>query len=566
MLSPLSDMLRSLDIKDFAIIDELSVDFGPGLNVMTGETGAGKTIIVEALNLVLGARASQDLIRAGKDRASVTACFDATKLTAFIRGELQNVGIDCDDEIIIHRVVGGAKGKMSINGIPVTANVLKNVAERLVDVSSQHEHQLLLEKSHHFEVLDEFGEHGGLLAAYLEQHSKFVSLKNEIDDLERNEVAAKEELEYLKFQFDEIKSANLKPGEDKEIESERSRLKHSVLLEERARGAEAILYGNAGSTIEMLGEAIRIMDECSRYDEPCEKWVEQLERARSEIEDAARSLAKYADGLESDPASLEDLEERFHLIRRIVKKHGGSIEACLNRQEKIEEEVRAIDSYDDVIAEKKAKLAEIAAKRKAAAGSLSKARAISSKKMEKAVEAELAELEMARTKFSVSTDQRSEGDWDESGPDEIEFLIAPNVGEPLMPLAKIASGGELSRIMLALKCVLASNESVASTSVFDEVDSGIGGAVAEVVGGKLKQVSKSRQILCITHLPQVAVWGVSHLKISKALHDGRTVTSLKRLPDEERVSEIARMLGGKNITNTTMDHAREMLDTAIANK
>jgi len=552
-------MLKTLDIRDFAIIDSLSVSFGPGLNVMTGETGAGKTIIAQAINIMLGARASQDVIRSGSDMASVIASFDTSGISQSIKKEFSLMGIDVSDELVIHRIIG-AKGRITINGTPVATGVLKNIAERLVDVSSQHEHQLLLDRQHHAAILDEFGGSGELFEKYLDLHAGYVLLEKEIDQLFQNESTAKEKLDYIKFQIEEIRTAGLKPGEDLAIEAERNRIKHAVELEERTRGAEAALYGDSGSAIEMLDIAAKLAGECVGLDAVANVWLEAIDRARAELEDVARSLAKYADTLNSDRAVLEDLDERLHLVRKIIKKHGGTVDACLQKAIDMEREAASIACYDEVLKEKKALLGEVAAKRKKIAGLLTEARSGASKKLEIAVELELAELGMKRTKFSSPVRQKEEALWDESGPDEVEFLIAPNPGEPLMPLAKIASGGELSRIMLAVKCVIAGNSSVASTSVFDEVDSGIGGAVAETVGKKLRKVSRSRQILCITHLPQVAIWGENHLKISKELREGRTVTKIAELAEAEKVDEIARMLGGSKMTAKTVAHAKEMLD------
>lgn len=553
-------MLKSLKIKDFAIIDELEVSFMPGLNIMTGETGAGKTIIVEAINLVMGARAEADHIRAGSDTASVTAVFAADSIPKNISKGLSDAGIECGDDIIVHRVISGSgRGRISINGVPVTGAHLKGVADHLVDVSSQHEHQLLLDQGEHVNVIDQFGRHDAVLADYADAHRRCADLQGEILSLESNEKQAKEKLEFLKFQLDEIEAAGLKPGEDVEIEAARIRLKHAVQLEEKARAAEALLYGNSGSALESIDQSQKLIAECVRYDASAAKWSEGLSRARAEIEEAARELSRYADGLESDPAALEEMEERLHLIRRLIKKHGGSVESCLAKGAALRSEIEAIANYDDIIFEKRNRLAEISERRRKMASVLRAQRKSAARRLCAGMEKTFFDLGLAKTKFSVNVEALPEDGWDESGPDRIEFLIAPNMGEPARPLAKIASGGELSRIMLALKDVLSDSAGQVGTSIFDEVDSGIGGAVAEVVGRKLRGVSRTRQVICITHLPQVAVHGDNHMKISKRVKGGRTVAAISMLEKVSRVDEIARMLGGTKITDATRAHAEEML-------
>lgn len=553
-------MLTSLHIKDFAIIDELSVELKPGLNIMTGETGAGKTIIVEAIKLVLGGRGQADAIRARKDQASVTAVFDGRVLPTQIRHELDRAGIGPGDDLIIHRVVSTkGRGRAAINGVPVTSGLLRKVSEHLVDVSSQHEHQLLLDPVEHAAVVDAYGGLRDEARAYIEAHREYAGLKRCLDELIANERVAREKFDYLKFQLDELKAADLKAGEDMALEAERSRTRHAVTLEERSRAAESLLYRGASSALELVDRASGFLSQCEAFDPEVGRWGAALTRARDEIETVARELSSYADGLEADPARLEEVEERIHLIRRLVRKHGGSIEACLKRKDEIASEMDAIERYDDIMEEKRTQLDELAAKRRGAARAWNKRRKMVAELLGKAVSGELANLGMPKTEFEVKLEPRAEPEWDELGPDRIEFLISPNVGEPLLPLVRIASGGELSRAMLAIKSALADKARLAGTSVFDEVDAGIGGAVAEVVGRKLKEVASSRQVICITHLPQIAVHGKHHLRVSKRVKGGRTVAVLEPLPFHGRLEEIARMLGGTKVTEATRKHASEML-------
>ncbi|HPM41840.1 MAG TPA: DNA repair protein RecN, partial [bacterium] len=422
--------------------------------------------------------------------------------------------------------------------------------------------QLLLDPSEHAPIVDAFGGHAELAAGYRQAHARFAEASREFAELNANERAAKERLDYLQFQLKELEAANLREGEDAEIEAERMRLKHAVSLEEKSRSAEAALYGDAGSALESVDRAIGMISQCAEVDPLAAPWREALGRARAEMEEVARELARYAEKLESNPDRLEELSERLHLVRSLTRKHGGSVAACLARLAELKLEVGAIARYDEIVAEKQEALGALESARRAAAKRLADARRKAGEKLGKAVAAELAGLGMGKVAFKAECAARPETEWDESGPDRVEFLFSPNVGEPMRSLARIASGGELSRVMLAVKGALAGRAELAATSVFDEVDSGIGGAVAEVVGSKLKQVAKSRQVICITHLPQVAVHGDRHIRIAKRVEGGRTVAVLETLSADGRVEEIARMLGGRKITSATVAHAREMLELA----
>ncbi len=556
-----NEMLLSLHIKDFAIIDELTVEFGPGLSVMTGETGAGKTIIVEALKLVLGARAQTDLIRAGAGQASVTAVFDSAHLNPGARSALDEAGISVEEELIVHRLVSvQGKGRVTISGVPVTAGTLRAVAGQLVDVASQHEHQFLLDPAQHAALVDCFGGLEAQAASWREAHARWMTIARERDGLIEGKRSARERLDFLTYQFQELDAADLKPSEDVEIEAQRNRLKHAGVLEEKMRAAWDKLYGDAGSALEAIDGAAQLLSECVPFDASVDAWREALDRARADVEEAARGLSHYADSCEADPAQLEELEERLHLIRTLARKHGGSIEAALARRDAIAAEIDTIEHFDERLEEKNEALELAAEARRGIVQRWRRSRRTAAKEMGKNIAQELADLGMAKTRFTVGIEERPETAWDESGPDRIEFLMAPNVGEPEKALARIASGGELSRVMLAIKSVLADRTGMTSTSVFDEVDAGIGGAVADVVGHKLARVAADRQVLCITHLPQVAVYGGRHFLIAKRVAGGRTLTTLDLLEPDARIEEVARMLGGKRVTETTRTHAKEMLE------
>ncbi|MFH1830092.1 MAG: DNA repair protein RecN [Pseudomonadota bacterium] len=559
-------MLNSLSIKDFAIIDEIEVSFESGFNVMTGETGAGKTIIVEALRLVLGARASTDIIRAGRDRASVTAIFDSSSLPQAIKKALDESGIECGDEIIIHRVVGAqGKGRISINGVAISVSVLKSVAEHLVDISSQHESQMLLDETRHANMLDSFAGLESMYETYVDARKIWSEAARELNALEADEKNAKERIDFLRFQQSELDRADVKPCEDEMIDEERARLKHAVLLKERTSAAESILSGGEASAACAINSVLQMLSQCAPYEPKTKAWIESLERAHIELDEVTRELAQYSENIGSDPVRLEELEDRLHLIKTLVRKHGGSVDALIKRRQDIAFEVSKVENYDSLLEEKRNGACALAEKMRAAARELSKSRRLAAKDMSVRVVSELLELGMAKIQFSVVVEQKDEAEWDESGPDRVEFLISPNAGEPMSPLAKIASGGELSRIMLALKGALAKGDSIPDTSVFDEVDSGIGGAVASVVGKKLKSLAECRQVICITHLPQVAAFAKQHLRIEKRVKQGRTIASLADLNEKDRVAEIARMLGSDHVTPVTIAHAEEMLAMAHRN-
>lgn len=560
-------MLSRLHIKDFAIIEDIEISFARGFNVITGETGAGKTIVVEALGSALGGRTATDLVRSGCESAQVTAQFDAGRISEITKKMLSTAGIDVEDEIIVHRVIGAqGRGKISVNGVPVTTSMLREISSHLVDISSQHEHQLLLDESKHALILDSFAGLDETRQKYLSAHADFISCSEKLRKLEELGKSAGERLDYLKFQHDELKAANLKEGEEEELEGLRSRMKHSVQLAEKSHNASALIEGNSGSALESIVQASRLVKDCLHFDPSIAPIAESLDRALAELSDAALGISKYSNSIDASPEVLEEAEDRLHLIRRTTKKFGGSISSCLEKMKEIELEISRIENYDDELSTSREELETLRGSRTQAAKKLSAERKKASAVLGKKVEIELAGLGMQKAKFGVSMVQLEENNWNESGSDEVKFVIAPNVGEPSMPLAKIASGGELSRVMLALKACMNEKTLLACTSVFDEVDSGIGGKVASIVGEKLKGVANSRQVICVTHLPQVAAFADSHLNVSKVERSGRTITCVSKLSTKERVQEIARMLGSNKITQATFAHAEEMIGEASGNR
>ena len=564
-------MLTSLTIKNIAIIDELTVDFERGLNVMTGETGAGKTMIAQSLGLVLGARAQSDIVRTGEGAAEVTASFvvdDSLPSAALIRKRADECGIDLTDgEIIVRRSVSvQGRSKIAINGVAVTLQMLKELAPHLVDVSSQHEHQLLIDPANHVDVVDGFGVADAVRKNYSESYSSYSQLKSEVDKLRSEKESAREKLDFYKFQLDELNAADPKPGELEELENERMRMKHAVALEASTRDITNSLYEMPGCATEVLGHVANQIGSMAKLDESVSKLVEAVGRAQAEVAEIARDVQQYRESLNADPGAFEQMEDRVHLLRGLVRKHGGTLDDAIAKKEELAQAINLVENYDERLSEKESALIIAENDLRASGKALARERKKAAGVLDARVQKELASLAMGKVTFNSQFKPRPFEQWDSTGGESCEFFIAPNIGEEMRPLAKTASGGELSRVMLAVKRVVADKASLASTYVFDEVDSGIGGATAEVVGRKLMEVAASHQVICITHLPQVACHGGTHFRIAKGVTNGRTVTSVNRLDDKSRVEEIARMLGGVEISNTTRKHAEELLRVVAQNR
>jgi DNA repair protein RecN (Recombination protein N) len=562
-------MLSSLSIKNIAIIDQLEIDFERGFNVMTGETGAGKTIIVQALGLVLGARANTDFIRTGTDEAQVVATFSLNgfppRCAQSVQTILETNDIDTqDEEIIVRRVITTqGRSKISINGVPVTLQMLKEISSHLVDVSSQHEYQLLIDPTNHASLIDDFGVPENVVSEYREAYNHYSHLQDEVQKLRDEERESKEKLDFLKYQLDELKAAAPQPGEIEELEERRARLKHAVMLEAAARGTSQLLYESSGSVVETLDHAQMGLSAAAEIDPALKQFGETISKAQAELAEVARDVKDYAEKLNAEPEEVESIEDRLHLLKGLTKKHGVDLSGLVEKMQIIGEEIDRAENFDEILSQKGTELKNAKNKLSKVADELSCQRNKTGIKLSKVVQDELKGLSMGKTTFATQIERMPMESWDAGGPDKVEFFIAPNVGEDLRPLVRTASGGELSRIMLAIKRALAGKANLAATYVFDEVDAGIGGATAEVVGRKLRDVAEDRQVLCITHLPQVASFGQRHYRISKSVVKGRTVTSMVPLKDSERVEEIARMLGGTSISDVTKKHAQELLHGAF---
>jgi DNA repair protein RecN (Recombination protein N) len=563
-------MLTELSIRNFAIIDDLRVTFSDKLTILSGETGAGKSIIINAINLLLGSRANAKLIRTGAETAELEALFkvstesDAAKIMA-------EQGFDPLEGLIIRRIISKTdRHKIYINGRLSTMQALTEIAENLASISGQHEHQGLLKDDLHLNILDQFAGLGPKRQKVQQIYHKIVPLIAKLKMLDSQKNRQVEHMELLKFQKKEIIDASLGPGEDNALEQELLRLKNGELLMQTLLKSFESLYGMQGAVVESLIEISKDLQKISEIDPQLVPKVKGLTDAAFQIEDISHELRAYMENIEMDEKRLDQVETRLEMIKKLKRKYGGSIESVFLHLHNIEKDVVNIEHISENIQKIKEELDVLNQEIITEAILLSKERKQAAQKLSRKVESELNDLKMSGTRFVVAITQPSTVNppssylcikdkiISENGLDRAEFMIAPNVGEALKPLASIASGGELSRTVLALKAILAQNDSV-ETVVFDEVDAGIGGDVAEMVGQKLLTLSKRHQVICITHLPQIAKFGDHHFRISKQVRNERTHTIIEPIPENERVRELARMLGGVEITKATLDHAAELL-------
>ena len=553
-------MLRELQITNLAIIDKLHVEFSPGLNILTGETGAGKSIIIDAVNLILGGRASADLIRSGAKEASVEALFDLEGRGALLEA-LAEAGIECDGELLVRRVVApGGKNRVFIAGGLATTALLSEICRNLINIYGQHDSQALLKTEQHLQLLDGFSGTLALRDLFAARFEAYQGAKHELEALEQGEREAARRLDLLSFQSSEIGEARLSPGEEEELAEERLRLAHGEKLLGTTQQAFDSLYGGDAPILGRLRRVITGVAEAGAIDHALAPVAETLESAYAQLEDASLTLRDYAAGVEAEPGRLELLDDRLDAINRLKRKYGATIDEILSYRQGVDEELAALSGREEARGELVQRIAALAAELAALGDKLSRGRQAGAATLKTGMERELAELAMKHAVFETAFEPGAEPRW--YGFERAEFLFSPNPGEPPKPLAKIASGGELSRLMLALKQLHPDSE--VPTLIFDEVDSGIGGATSALVGEKLKRVARSQQVLAITHLPQVAAFADLHLRVEKAVRGGRTATSVELLQGEERVAEVARMLGGARVTEKTLEHAREMIQEAVA--
>jgi DNA repair protein RecN (Recombination protein N) len=551
-------MLTDLFIKNVAIIHSLHVAFLPGLTVLTGETGAGKSIIIDAVNLVLGERASTDLIRTGADEASVEAVFDLADSLG-IQAALADMGIECDGELLVKRTLSRAgKNRVFINGGPATLGVLTEVTRQLVNIYGQHESQTLLKTDNHLDLLDDFAGLSDHVAAYRRHYDEYQDALVALRQLEEGEREAARRLDLLSFQSDEIGRAALQLGEEEALEQERQLLVHAERLLNASQGGYDLLYGGEGALLGQVRRVLQAIGDLRGIDGSLAPVVASLENGYADLEDAALSLRDYAGRIEADPERLAYIDDRLDLLGRLQKKYGATVADILAYKDEIDRELTLLIDREGSLAAVQSRRDTAAVALRERGDELTAHRRSAAAALATAMTRELGQLAMPNARFSVQLVTVAEPR--PTGWDRAEFMFAPNPGEAEKPLARIASGGELSRLMLALKQV--HPQSDVPTLIFDEVDSGISGATSALVGQKLQRVARGQQVLCITHLPQVAACGDHHLRVEKQVSDGRTITGVVSLAGEERVQELARMLGGVTITDTTMAHARELVDQA----
>lgn len=549
-------MLLGLTLKNFTIIEDLSVSLSSGLNIITGETGAGKSIIVDAINIILGDKAPAENIKTGKEEAHIEALFDISK-DETIKERLVTSGFDIKSgELLIKRIIyRNSRSRVFINGSLSTLTLLSTITQGLVDIFSQHEHQSLLREDNHLKIVDDFGKTGDEASHLRDIYQYYSSIKKELDDLEQSKKDKVEKEDYLKFQLNEIENAALTIGEDERLGEEKLKLVNAERLEASASSAYEELYEKENSVLGTLQKLSNDFKEIAKIDPKLNEVAESIEKGMLQLEEAAFSIRDYTTELSSDSQTLEVIEDRIHLINSLKRKYGDTIEQIIQKRDEIEQEVSNIENFDERVRLLSEESEKVMGELLQLARTLSKTRKQSSKKLSEMLEQELKEVGIKGGKFHIQFNDKVISS---SGIDAVSFLFSANPGEDPKPLNKVASGGELSRIMLVLKEVIARVEG-GSVIIFDEADSGVGGAIAEAVGQKIRNLSRSYQVICITHLPQVAKFADSHLSVSKTHNDNKTQVTIKNLDENERVVELARMIGGFNITQKTLDTAQEML-------
>ena len=553
-------MLNHLSIKNVAVIDELSVDFRGGMSVLTGETGAGKSIIIDSINMILGGIADKELVRYGADKAVVQAVFDAPKEVLDI---LEQNDIDAEDGqvIITRRITREGKSVARVNGMAVTLNILRDISDTLINIHGQHDNQALLTPAKHTAFLDAYADNGKYIDAYRETLSEKRGIEKKIAALEMDEQEKMRRIDLLEYQVNEIKKASLEKGEEDALKEQREIYANAELITTNAGEAYANLYGGEEeqSAYDGISVAVDALAKISAFDPQLKTVYDTLNSVMYQIEDAAHELKEFCDGVEFDEQTLNDIEERLDLISRLKRKYGASIDEILDYLKKAEDELNDIKLSDERTNELKERLALVTDELKKRGTALAKRRRDAAAVLEKNIENALHELNMEKARFHVNIE--SGADFYENGLDKTEFLISANPGEPLKPLVKIASGGELSRVMLAIKSILADTDGV-DTLIFDEIDTGVSGQTAVSIARKLSAIGRSKQVICITHLPQLTAAADNHYLIQKDTDGDMASTTLTELDTGGREKELARIIDGGEVSALALDHAKEMLKNA----
>jgi DNA repair protein RecN (Recombination protein N) len=564
-------MLLELRVENYAVIDQVAVEFAPGLNLLTGETGAGKSILIDSLALLLGDKASTDVIRHGADKATIACVFEIDGPAANrIAHTLEANGIDSEDgQLILRREISvSGKGRVFVNNQPASVTVLRQLAPDLASIHAQNETILAFDAAERLEILDRYA--GVNTESVTAAYQNVRDLRTRIADLERDEQDRLRLVDLWSFQAKEIESAKLQAGEDEKLEAEKRVLANSEKLYSAAMSAYDALYDGAANANALLKSAERQLEELARYDEKFSEQVAALASARATVEDISATVRDYAERIDASPERLAAIEDRLAAIDRLKRKYGNTVEEIVAFGDEVKRKLNEIENRDQVLADLRKELATASSAFLREARSISKLRFDSAKKLERLVETEINDLAM-KAKFKIEVGgSDEEGNWTASGFDTVAYMIATNAGDPLQPIERIASGGELSRVMLALKSCVAQPPSAVNknghkkssalhTMVFDEIDTGIGGRAAEAVGKKLKDLARHNQVLCVTHLPQIASFADHHLVIEKRESSGRTRTTIRPLEAKERTEEIARMLSGAQITQASLKNAEQLL-------
>jgi DNA repair protein RecN (Recombination protein N) len=550
-------MLQLLNISNIALIDDMQVEFESGLNLLTGETGSGKSIIVDALGVLIGGRFSSDLIKSGAERGSIEGLFSVTP-NPDLELLLDNAGLGQTTEIIIRRELSSTgRNKIFINNQLATQSLLRDLRPYLVDIHGQGEQQTLFNPETHLEILDAFAGNNNLRAEVAEAYQRWTALRRELGSLRHDEAEKFQLVDTLKFQIAELERAQLSPGEDEKLEEERRRLANVEKLTTLCQASYSRIYEDDDAAVARVRHTLKDVEELTEYESSFRDYLEGLETARAVLEDLSFSLRDFADRLEFSPARLAEIEDRLAELSRLKRKYGGSIAASLEHLARSEDRLRQIETSDERERELNVEVAAAHERYLELARKLHKERVKAAKKFEQAVEKGIAEVAIDNARFQVQVNDSVDAAG-QKGIDHTEFYFSANVGEEVKPLARVASGGEASRLMLVLKTV-ANGSQFPRTIVFDEIDTGIGGRVSEAVGIKLKKLAQTNQVLCVTHQPQIARFADSHLVVQKEALKGRTQVSIGRLDKAGRVEELARMLTGAEITDSARRHAKELL-------
>ena len=554
-------MLANLKIENVAVIEKAEVNFTHGFTVLTGETGAGKSILIDSINAILGNRTSRELVRSGAQKACIWATFEA--IPASVKKQLEKCGYEASDDLLLYREINAeGKGSCRINGMPATAAVVRDISAGLLSIHGQHDSQSLTNPALHLDLLDQYAQNRELFAEYYRRYRELVTVKRQLDTANASEADKQRRIEALTAEIDAIDAAALQPGEEKTLQERKTVITHAQSILEGITAAHLALAGDedgeqAGAA-DLLGSAVDGLQNSARLDESLAAMSERLNELYYSARDLATDLADRLDAYGFDAGELDQIESRLDTIYRIKQKFGMEVEELLARRDTAAAELENFQSSGQRIAELKARMQTLYAAAKEAAEALTQSRLKGFAAMNKQMKAALEFLNMPGIRFAL---KHARGPLSSHGQDTVEFLISTNPGEEPKPLAKIASGGELSRIMLAIKSCMASEDNI-DTLIFDEIDVGISGRAASSVAAKLAVISKAHQVISITHLPQIAAMADSHYRIEKVVKDGKTITQISKLDREESVLEIARLLGGAEITNAAVENARDMKELA----